>query len=46
MKKSILGLPLVEANEIVEREVVELSGYCHMKFPPLSEATLSCIDLS
>jgi hypothetical protein len=35
------GVPLVEANEIVEAEVTEFAGYCHMKFPPMSEATLS-----
>ena len=26
---------------IVEKEVVEFSGYCHMKFPPMTEASLS-----
>lgn len=36
-----LGVPLTEANEIVETEVVEFAGYCHMKFPPMREATLS-----
>jgi hypothetical protein len=35
------GVPLVEASEIVEKEVVEFSGYCHMKFPPMTEASLS-----
>jgi hypothetical protein len=35
------GVPAVEANEIVEKEVVEFSGYCHMKFPPMTEASLS-----
>jgi hypothetical protein len=35
------GVPLVEANEIVKNEVVEFSGYCHMKFPPMTEASLS-----
>ena len=35
------GVPFVGANELVETEVVEFAGYCHMKFPPMSEATLS-----
>ena len=35
------GVPLVEANEIVDTEVADFAGYCHMKFPPMSEATLS-----
>jgi hypothetical protein len=34
------GVPLVEANDI-ETEVVEFASYCHMTFPPISEATLS-----
>lgn len=35
------GVPTVEANEIVEKEVADFAGYCHMKFPPMREATLS-----
>ena len=35
------GVPLVEANELVESEVADFAGYCHMKFPAMSEATLS-----
>jgi hypothetical protein len=31
----------VAANEIVEAEVASFPGYCHMKFPPMREATLS-----
>jgi hypothetical protein len=37
----IWGVPLVEANELVESEVADFAGYCHMKFPAMSEATLS-----
>jgi hypothetical protein len=35
------GVPLVGASEIVETDVADFAGYCHMKFPPMSEATLS-----
>jgi hypothetical protein len=35
------GVPAVEANELVETEVVDFAGYCHMKFAPISEATLA-----
>jgi hypothetical protein len=35
------GVPRVEANELVESEVADVAGYCHMKFAPMSEATLS-----
>jgi hypothetical protein len=35
------GVPLVEADEIVQSEVVGLAGYCHMKFAPMEEGTLS-----
>jgi hypothetical protein len=35
------SVPAVGANELVETEVVEFAGYCHMKFPPMIEATLS-----
>jgi hypothetical protein len=36
------GVPAVEANQLVETEVIDLgAGYCHMKFAPMSEATLS-----
>ena len=35
------GVPLVAADEIVEKEGVDFTGYCHMKFPPMHEATLS-----
>ena len=34
------GVPRVEANELVESEVADVGGYCHMKFAPMSEATL------
>ena len=35
------SVPPVGADELVETEVVEFAGYCHMKFAPISEATLS-----
>jgi hypothetical protein len=36
------GVPAVEANQLVETEVIDLgAGYCHMKFAPMNEATLS-----
>ena len=34
------GVPRVEANELVESDVAGVGGYCHMKFAPMSEATL------
>src|SRR5215468_10245017 len=36
------SVPSVEANQLIETEVVDLAaGYCHMKFAPMNEATLS-----
>jgi hypothetical protein len=36
------AVPAAEANQLVETEVIDLgAGYCHMKFAPMSEATLS-----
>src|SRR5215475_10420146 len=35
------GVPLVAANELVETEVADFAGYCHMKFAPMHETTLS-----
>ena len=35
------GVPRVEANELVESEAADFAGYCHMKFAPMSESTLS-----
>ena len=35
------GVPAVAASELVETEVVDLAGYCHIKFAPMSEATLA-----
>ena len=35
------GVPAVEASELVETEAVDFAGYCHMKFAPLDQATLS-----
>jgi hypothetical protein len=34
------SVPRAEANELVESEAADVSGYCHMKFAPMSEATL------
>lgn len=34
------GAPVV-AEELVEKDEVDFSGYCHMKFPPMREHTLS-----
>lgn len=34
------GAPVV-AEELVEMEVADFGGYCHMKFPPMREHTLS-----
>jgi len=31
----------VEANELVESEIADVANYCHMKFAPMSEGTLS-----
>ena len=35
------GVPAAAANELVETEVVDLAGHCHMKFAPMNEAALS-----
>ena len=35
------GLPAVEAEELVFKEAANASAYCHMKFPPMREGTLS-----
>jgi hypothetical protein len=36
------GVPAAKANQLVETEVIDVgAGYCHMKFAPMSEATLS-----
>jgi hypothetical protein len=35
------GLPTVEADELVFKEAANASAYCHMKFPPMREDTLS-----
>ena len=35
------GLPAVEAEELVFKEAANASAYCHMKFPPMREDTLS-----
>jgi len=33
----------VEANELVESESADVAGYCHTKFAPMEEATLSWV---
>ena len=35
------GAPTVEADELVIKEAANLTFYCHMKFPPMREDTLS-----
>jgi hypothetical protein len=34
----------VEANELVESEIADVAGYCHIKFAPLDQATLSWVQ--
>ena len=35
------GLPAVAADESVFKEAADPSAYCHIKFPPMREDTLS-----
>jgi hypothetical protein len=35
------GVATVSADELVVKTPLDLSGYCHMKFPPLRQETLS-----
>lgn len=35
------GVPTLEANELVIKHAADASAYCHMKFPPMREDTLS-----
>ena len=35
------GVPTLGADESVIKEAADLSAYCHMKFPPMREDTLS-----
>jgi hypothetical protein len=35
------GVATVTANELVVKTPLDFSGYCHMKFPPMREDTLS-----
>lgn len=35
------GAPAVGADELVVKETSGVSGYCHMKFPPMRPDTLS-----
>lgn len=35
------GVAPVEADELVVKTPLDLSGYCHMKFPPMRQDTLS-----
>jgi hypothetical protein len=36
-----LGLSTAEADELVVKQAADVSTYCHMKFPPMREDTLS-----
>jgi hypothetical protein len=35
------GVPTVSGEEVILKVPSELSAYCHMKFPPIREDTLS-----
>jgi hypothetical protein len=35
------GLPAADASELVIKQAADSSAYCHMKFPPIREDTLS-----
>ena len=35
------GAASVKADELVVKTPLDLSGYCHMKFPPMRQETLS-----
>jgi hypothetical protein len=35
------GVATVSAEELVVKKPLDFSGYCHMKFPPMREDTLS-----
>jgi hypothetical protein len=35
------GVPTLGADELVVKEAADPSAYCHMKFPPMREDTLS-----
>jgi hypothetical protein len=35
------GAAAVNANDVVVKQAADLSAYCHMKFPPMREDTLS-----
>ena len=35
------GVPTLGADELVVKDAADLSGYCHMKFPPMRVDTLS-----
>lgn len=41
LSATLLSSAPAVAEERVEMEVVEFGGYCHMKFPPMREHTLS-----
>jgi hypothetical protein len=36
-----LGIATAEADELVFKQAADGSAYCHMKFPPMREDTLS-----
>jgi hypothetical protein len=35
------GVPAANGEEVIQKEAIESSSYCHMKFPPMLENTLS-----
>ena len=37
----LLASAPVAAEELIQKEAAELGNYCHMKFPPMRENTLS-----
>jgi hypothetical protein len=40
----LLAVTTREANELVESEIADVAGYCHIKFAPLDQATLSWVQ--
>ena len=36
-----LGVPIAAGQEVVVETLADTSSYCHMKFPPIREDTLS-----
>jgi hypothetical protein len=40
----LIGLTTAEADELVFKKAADASAYCHMKFPPMREETLSWVQ--